>query len=232
MIKKEKKKDFGIDVEEMKRAGIYFGHRSSKCHPKMKPFVLGVKGSNHVHILDIEQTIEKLKEALEFIQKISESGKKILFVGTKLGVGNLIKETAQETDSYYVYNRWLGGTITNFKIIQKRLNHFKDLEKKKKSGELEKYTKKERLGFDKELADLERKFGGIKEMNKFPDALFVVDVRKENLAVKEAKAKDIPVVGIVDTDSDPSTVDYPIPANDDAISSVKYILDKVKEVIK
>ena len=220
-----------IDVEEMARCGVHLGHRSSKCHPKMKPFVLGVKGSDHVHIINLEITAQKLQEALKYIQELVKEGKTILFVGTRPGIQNLIKETAIECGFPYVEYRWLGGTITNFKVIKKRVDYLKELERKKEAGELEKYTKKGRLNFDREIQEMERKFGGIKNMEKLPDALFIVDLSKEKTALREARRKNIPIIAIVDTNTDPTLVDWPIPANDDAISSVKYILDKVKEVI-
>jgi len=226
-----KKKDFGIKVEEMNKAGVYFGHRISKCHPKMKPFVLGVKGSDHINIIDLEKTKEFFTKTLEVLGEMIKEGKTVLFVGTKLPVRKIVEETAKETKMPYVINRWLGGTITNFSIMKKRIEYFKDLEKKKKTGELEKYTKKERIEFDRELARLEQKFGGIKDMEKLPDVLFVMDMIKDELAIKEAKQKGIPVLAIADTEADPTKVDYFIPANDDAISSVSYILEKVKQVV-
>ncbi|MDI6591873.1 MAG: 30S ribosomal protein S2 [Patescibacteria group bacterium] len=227
-IKKEI--DFKIDVEEMARAGLHFGHRTSRVNPKMEPYLYGVR--NTIHIIDLEKTKEKLEEALKFIQELIAENKILLLVGTKIQVKDLIKEIAAECGLPYVNERWLGGTFTNFETIKKRIEYFKDLEKKKKEGELEKYTKKERAKIDKELRDLEIKFGGIKDLEKLPDAIFVSDMKKDHLAVKEARQKGIKVIGISDTNVDPTLADYPIPANDDAISSVKYILEKVKEVIK
>ncbi|MEA3453030.1 MAG: 30S ribosomal protein S2 [Patescibacteria group bacterium] len=229
--KTTKKGDFGISVDEMTKAGVYFGHRVSRCHPKMKPHILGVKGSDHINIIDLDKTKDLLIKALEFIQEFIKEDKVLLFVGAKLPSKKLIKETAIECGLPYVVQRWIGGTITNFKIIKERIDYFKDLEKKKESGELEKYTKKERLEFDRELERLEEKFGGIKQMTKNPDALFVVDMKKDYLAIREARRKGITVVAISDTNVDPTLIDYPIPANDDAISSVKYILEQVKKVI-
>ncbi len=226
-----KKKDFGIKIAEMNKAGVNFGHRISKSHPKMKPFVVGVKGSDHINMIDLEKTKEYFIEMLSFLEGFIKEGKTILFVGTKLPVRKLVEETAKECEMPYVINRWLGGTLTNFPIMKNRLDHFKELEEKKKTGELEKYTKKERLEFDRELDRLDLKFGGIKYINKLPDSLFVIDMRKNELAIKEAKAMGIPVLAIADTEVDPEKVDHFIPANDDAISSVKYILEKVKEVI-
>jgi len=226
-----KKSDFGIDIDEMTKAGVYFGHRVSKCHPKMKPYIIGVKGSDHINIIDMEETKKFLIKALEFIKGLVEDGKIILLVGTKVPTRKLVEEVARECDLFYVSQRWIGGTVTNFKIIRERIDYFKDLEKKKSEGELEKYTKKERLEIDRDLARLEKKFGGIKDLTKLPDAIFVLDMQQDALAIKEARKKNILVIAIADTNADPNLADYIIPANDDAISSVKYILEKVKEVI-
>jgi len=232
MKQKEKDKNqIEIDIEEMAKCGVHLGHRSSKCHPKMKPYVLGVKGSDHIHIINLEITAQKLKEALDFIQNLTKEDKIILFVGTRPGIQHLMKEVAVECGFPYVENRWIGGTLTNFKVIKQRINYLKELERKKEAGELEKYTKKERLKFDKEIQDLEKKLGGIKNLENLPDAIFIVDMAREKTAVREAKKKGIPLIAIVDTNVDPTLADFPIPANDDAISAVKYILDKVKEAI-
>lgn len=228
--KKMKEIDFKINVEEMAQAGLHFGHRTSKIHPKMRPYIYGVR--NTVHIVDLEKTKEKLIEALKFIQQLISEEKVLLLVGTKIQVKDLVKEMAEKCQLPYINERWLGGTFTNFGVIKKRIDYFKDLERKKAEGELEKYTKKERADFDQEIKKLETKFGGIKNLEKLPDAIFVLDMKKDFLAVKEAKAKGITVIGISDTNIDPTLADYPIPANDDAISSVRYILEKVKEVIE
>ena len=227
---KTKKVDFKLDTEEMAQAGVHFGHRTSRVHPKMQPYLYGVR--NTVHIIDLEKTKEKFEEALKFIQELISENKILLLVGTKIQVKDLVKEIAKDCSLPYVNERWLGGTFTNFEIIKKRIEYFKDLEKKKAAGELEKYTKKERAKIDQELRDLEIKFGGIKNLEKLPDAIFVLDMKKDEAAVKEARMKGVKVIGISDTNVDPTLADYPIPANDDAISSVKYILEKVKEVIK
>lgn len=218
-----------LNIEEMAQAGVQFGHRVSKLHPKMKPFVSGIK--NNVDIIDLEKTAKELDKALKFIEKLVAENKTILFVGTKIQVKNLVKQTAEECGMPHVTERWLGGTFTNFETIQKRVEYFKDLEKKKASGELEKYTKKERLNFDKELEGLKIKFGGIKNMQKLPETVIIFDLKKDETCVREAKKRGIKIVGLVDTNIDPDFADYPIPANDDAISSVKYILEKIKQVI-
>ena len=224
-----KKSDFNIDTEEMAKAGLHFGHRTSRSHPKMKPYLFGTR--NGVQVIDLEKTAEKLKEALSFIQQIISEDKILLFIGTKVQAKDLVKSTAKECGLPYVSERWLGGTFTNFETIKKRIDYFKETEKKKAEGELEKYTKKERLEMDKELKELETKVGGIKELTKLPDAIFVLDMMKDKLAIKEAKNRGVSIIALADTSADPTSVDYAIPANDDAVSSLKYILDKVKEVI-
>lgn len=218
-----------LDTDQMAEAGLHFGHRTSKIHPKMVPFLHGVR--NNVHIVDLEKTKEKLVQALKYIQDLVSEGKTLLLVGTKIQVQDLVKKTAGECQLPYVSERWLGGTFTNLGTILKRIEHYKDLENKIAEGELEKYTKKERGKFDKELKELERKFGGIKELNRLPEAVFICDMKKDRIAVKEAKMKGVKVIGICDTNVDPTLADYPIPANDDAISSVRYILERVKEAI-
>ncbi|MFH1841437.1 MAG: 30S ribosomal protein S2 [Candidatus Nealsonbacteria bacterium] len=229
MPEKTKKEAFNIDLEEMIGAGLHLGSRTSKTNPKMKPYIYGSK--NTIHIIDVEKTKEKLIEALDFIQSLIAENKMLLLVGTKVQIKKILKETAEACNLSYVSERWIGGTFTNFGTIQKRVEYYKDLEKKRKEGGLDKYTKKERAKFDKEIKDLEFKFEGLRNLSRIPDACFICDMIKDRLAVKEAKIKGVRVIGICDTNVDPSLTDYPIPANDDAISSVKYILDKVKEAI-
>jgi len=226
--KKEKDK-FKIDPEEMIRAGVHFGHRTSRINPKMQPYLVGVRST--IHIIDLEKTKEKLTEALEFIQQLMGEDKVMLLVGTKVQIKDLVKNTAEECELPYVNERWLGGTFTNLGAILKRVEYYKDLESKKAKGELEKYTKKERAKFDHELKGLKVKFEGIKNLKQLPSAIFVCDMIKDRLAIKEARDKGIKVIGICDTNVDPTLADWPIPASDDAISSVKYILDKIKEAI-
>ncbi|MEK7562510.1 MAG: 30S ribosomal protein S2, partial [Patescibacteria group bacterium] len=179
--------DIKLNVEEMAQAGMNFGHRVSKLHPKMKPYVSSIK--NNVNIIDLEKTAKDFEKALKFISKLIAENKTLLFVGTKIQVRNLVKTTAEECNLPYVTERWLGGTITNFETIQKRVEYFKDLEKKKVTGELEKYTKKERLMFDKELESLRVKFEGIKNMPKLPDAVFIFDIKKDEACAREARIK-------------------------------------------
>lgn len=218
------------DLEEMLKAGVHFGHRISKWNPKMKPYIFTSR--NNVHIIDLEKTQEKLKKALEFMHQIKEKKGTILFVGTKTAAKELIHQTAEECKMPYVDERWLGGTLTNFKVISERLEYFRDLDEKREKGELKKYTKREQHQFNLELEKLAKQFGGIKQLMKLPEALFVVDLVKEKAAVKEAAMKKIPVVGFCDSNADPNKISYPIPANDDAITSLKLILESVAKVLK
>src|SRR3989338_2687467 len=202
-----------LNVEEMQTAGLHFGHRVSRLHPKMKPYVSGIK--NNVHIIDLDRTQKDLEKALHFISKLVSEGKTLLFVGTKIQMKQLVKSNAELSAMPYVIERWLGGTFTNFETILKRVQYYKELENKKATGELEKYTKKERSLFDKELEILRKKFEGIKNMAKLPDAVLILDVKKDITCAKEARRKGIKIIGVVDTNVDPSLADYPIPANDD-----------------
>ncbi len=230
IIDSKKKYKYGIKPKEMMAAGVHLGHRTSKLHPKMESFILGIR--NTVHVFDLEKTAEYLEKALSFIEEMSKKGGTLLLIGTKVPLRSLVTQIAKDCGLPYVTERWLGGTFTNFEVISKRAEYFKEMEEKKEKGELEKYTKKERMKIEKELEDLRKKFEGIKDMKKIPEAVFICDIIKDKLALKEAKKKGVKVVAICDTNADPSLVDYPIPANDDAISAVKYILEKVKEVIK
>lgn len=195
----------------------------------MKQYISGVR--NTVHMIDLEKSKEKLHKALDVLKEWRAEGKIILFVGTKIQMRPMILDIAKALDSPYVINRWIGGTLTNFDGISKRLEFFLDLEKQKKSGELDKYTKKERLEIDKQLERLEMKFGGIKDLKKLPDVMFIIDADENEIAIREAKAVGMPIVAIADTNIDPESVDYAIPANDDAVSSVGYILEKVKSTL-
>ena len=229
VMPEKQKGGVNIDPQEMLAAGLHFGHRVSVSHPKMKPFLFGVR--NAVQIIDLEKAAEKLKEALVFIQASIKDGKTILLVGTKIQIKGMLEETAKECGLPWVSERWLGGTLTNFETIKKRVDYLKNLEIQKASGGLEKYTKKERMKIEKEMQDLEKRLGGIKDLAKLPDIVFVCDLKKDSLAVREAHQRNIKVVGIVDTNIDPTLADYPILANDDAATSVRYVLGKVKEAI-
>jgi small subunit ribosomal protein S2 len=227
-IKVDTKANYNISIDEMIGAGLGFGHQKSKLHPKMKPFV--VKPKDKVYLIDLEQTAEKLEKVLDFVAKLRMEGKKILFVGTKVSVRDLIKKIAEETKSSYVNGRWIGGTFTNFKEIRKRIGYYKDLEAKTKEIDFaKKYVKKERLQMAKELERLTLKFFGIREMEELPGAIFISDIERDIIAIREARQAGVKIIAIADTNVDPTLVDYPIPANDDAVSSVAYILDKIKE---
>ena len=215
-------------VQEMMAAGLHFGHRTSKTHPKMKPFIAGVR--NTVHIIDLEKTKEKLQEVVEYVKKLKEEDKILLLVGTKVQQRSLIKETAKACGLPFVTERWIGGTFTNFNTIAKRIERLKELEQQQASGEWdEKYTKKEQLDFKEEIRILESTFGGIKELTRVPDAIFVCDLKDNASAVREAKKMGVPVIAISDTNTNPEEADYFIPANNDAVSSLKYILGKIHE---
>lgn len=220
---------FSVNIDEMAEAGLYFGHRVSMINPKMKPYTQGCR--NNVHIINLDATKEKFIEALKFVKETVSGGGNILFVGTKIQIKGIVEETAKECGFPYVNQRWLGGTFTNFEVIKKRIDYFNAFEKGKKEGDWEKYTKKERVKMQRELENLRIKFGGLKNLERLPDAVFICDMNKDEIVAREAKEKEIKVIGISDTNVDPRLADYPIPANDDAVSSVKYILDKVKEVI-
>jgi len=217
-------------IEEMLKAGMHFGHQTSKWHPKMEPFIFSQRKGTH--IIDLVKTRKKLKEALDFINQSVKEGKVILFVGTKTQVKKPLKRLAQETGMPYVSERWLGGTITNFFIIKTSIKKYKDLLQKRESGELAKYTKKERLEFDREIARLETNVGGLVNLTKIPDALFIWDVKKEKTALAEANKKNIPIIAICDTNVNPTRVKYIIPANDDATKTIKLVLRLVKETIE
>ncbi|OGZ65913.1 MAG: 30S ribosomal protein S2 [Candidatus Staskawiczbacteria bacterium RIFCSPHIGHO2_02_FULL_34_10] len=226
----EENKSSILNIDQMQTAGLHFGHNVSRLHPKMKPFVSGIK--NNVHMIDLEKTVKEFETTLKFISKTISEGKTILFVGTKIQIKSFVKSTAEDCQMPYVTERWLGGSFTNFETISKRVQYFKDLESKKVSGGLEKYTKKERLDFDKEIESLKNKFEGIKNMKKLPDAVLILDIKKDITCAHEAKRKGIKIIGVVDTNVDPTICDYIIPANDDAISSIKYILETVQETIQ
>lgn len=218
-----------LSVDEMTKAGLQFGHKKSNIHPKMKPYLYGVR--NTVFIIDLNKTVDRFDAALEAIRKIVAENKTMIFVGTKVQFKKMVRETAEACGFPFATERWLGGTFTNFGIIKKRLDYFKDQEKKRAEGAFEKYTKKEQANINKELKDLERKFGGIRNLDKMPAAIFVVDMDKDKLAVKEARENGVAVIGIADVNINPDLADYPIIANDDSISSVGYILGKIKEVV-
>ncbi len=211
-----------ISLKELLEAGAHFGHQTRRWNPKMKPYIYGARGG--IHIIDLTKTAPLLKEAADFAQEAASRGGKVLFVGTKRQAAPVINEEAEAAGMPYVTTRWLGGMLTNFRTIRLQINRLKKLESGLASGEFEgKYNKKEILDFTNETAALDRVFGGIKHLDGLPAAVFVVDVLKEDLAVAEARKLSIPVIGIADTNTNPDLLDYAIPANDDAIKTVKVI---------
>lgn len=230
MTETKTKDSFGLNIEEMTKVGLQFGRKTSKCHSKMRPYLAGSK--NTISIIDLEKSKDCLAKALDFIKTSKVQGKTILIIGTKPHLKDIVREAALEMKLPFVVERWLGGAFTNFAVILKRMEYFKDLQKKKAEGGLEKYTKKEQAEFSKELQRLEIKFGGMKDLIALPDIILVLSPGEDSLAIKEAKEKNIKIVGLLNTDCNPLSIDYPIPANNDAVSSVKYILEKIKEAIK
>ncbi|MFZ3054671.1 MAG: 30S ribosomal protein S2 [Minisyncoccales bacterium] len=228
--KTEKKIGYNISIDDMIVAGLGYGHDKSKLNPKMKEYI--AKQKDRVYLIDLDKTAEKLTEALDYLKLLKSEGKTIAFVGTKIAVKDLVKEIALKCNAPYVTERWIGGVFTNFKEIRKRINYFKELEAKTKEMDFEKkYVKKERLVMAKELERLAHKFNGVKEMEQLPAAVFIVDVEKDDLALKEARQCGIKVIAIADTNIDPTLIDYPIPGNDDAYTSVEYVLYKIEEVL-
>jgi len=219
-----------LDLEEMTKAGLQFGHKKSRIHPRMKPYLFGVR--NTIYIIDLEKTVDAFQAALRYVTQIARENKTMILVGTKTQFKALVRAAAEEMSVPYVSERWLGGTFTNFKVIKKRIDYFKELERKKAVGEFDKYTKKEQAEIQKEIHDLDKKLGGIKNIEGMPEAIFVVDMIKDRLAVKEARKNGVKVIGITDVNVDPGTADYPIIANDDAVSSIGYILNAVKGAYK
>jgi small subunit ribosomal protein S2 len=219
-----------ITLEQLLEAGCHFGHQVRRWNPSMAKYIYGDK--NGVHIFDLVKTKEGLDSALDFLASLAKEDKKVLLLGTKRQAADEIKKIAAETGMPYLSVRWPGGMFTNFAQLQKSVHRMVELKDKREKGELKKYTKREQLLLDREIAKLEKTFSGIASMEKLPDALFVVDTHKEEVAVREARAAKIPVIGIVDTNANPDLVDYIIPANDDADKSLSLILEAVGSALK
>jgi len=218
-----------VTMKELLEAGAHFGHRKSAWNPKMQPFIY--QRRNHMHIIDLTKTVKLLEEAYNFVKELVSKGKTILFVGTKPQAKKCIQEEADRCGCPYINNRWLGGFLTNFSTIKQRIERMSQLEREEKEGLWEKLSKKEETRLRKELEKLRRNLGGVRNMDSLPDALYITDVRIENTAVKEAIKLGIPVVALVDSNVDPEVVDYPIPANDDAIKSIKLITSKIADAV-
>lgn len=221
---------FSLNIEDMFGAGLCVGHVKSKWNPKMSPYIFAIR--NGIRIIDLEKAIMKFEEALDFIKKSIDEGKKILFVGTRMQDKEIVKNLAEKMKMPFINNRWVGGLFTNFKIIGKRLHYYRDLEKKRSAGELDKYTKKERMMFDKELNDLEKFMGGIKLVEEVPGIIFIFDTVKDHYALKEARKAGVPIVAINNTDSDPTLCDFPIPAGNNSLIALNYIAEKIGSIMK
>lgn len=229
-VKSKTPKNIDSQLEEMIKAGVQFGYSRSKRHPKIKNYLFGIK--NNVEIFNLEKIKQKKEEAKEFLRNLGKENKKFILAGTKRELRQIIKKIAGEAGMPYVNERWIGGILTNFKNIKNRIDYLADLINKKETGELGKYTKKEQLLKEREISKLQSYFGGLGKIENLPSALLVVDSEKEKNAVLEARKMSIPVVAIINTDCNPEEVDYPIPANDNSISSVEYILQELAKAYK
>lgn len=218
-----------ISMKQLLEAGVHFGHQTRRWNPKMAEYIYTER--NGIYIIDLQKTVKKVEEAYYFIREIAMSGQDILFVGTKKQAQDAIKEEAERSGMYYVNQRWLGGMLTNFKTIKKRIDRLAQIKKMEEDGTFNVLPKKEVIKLKGEQERLEKYLGGIKNMKRMPGAIFIVDPRKEHIAIAEAKKLDIPVVAIVDTNCDPDEVDYVIPGNDDAIRAVKLIAAKLADGI-
>ena len=218
-----------ISMKQLLEAGVHFGHQTRRWNPKMKEYIFTER--NGIYIIDLQKTVKKIDEAYYFIRDLAMEGGTVLFVGTKKQAQESIEQEAKRCEMFYVNQRWLGGMLTNFKTIQSRINKLRKIEKMEADGDFDLLPKKEVIQLKAEQEKLEKNLGGIKEMKKLPSAMFVVDPRKEHIAILEAKALGIPVVAIVDTNCDPDGADYPIPGNDDAIRAVKLIDSKIADAV-
>ena len=218
-----------VSMKQLLEAGVHFGHQTRRWNPKMAKYIFTER--NGIYIIDLQKTVKKLDEAYMFVRELSANGENVLFVGTKKQAGDSIKEEAERAGAYYVNARWLGGMLTNFKTIRRRIDRLAQLRKMEEDGTFDRLPKKEVVKLELEIEKLEKFLGGIKEMNKLPGALFIVDPRKERIAVAEAHKLGIPIVAIVDTNCDPDEIDYVIPGNDDAIRAVRLIASAMADAI-
>ncbi|MBU8906985.1 30S ribosomal protein S2 [Desertibacillus haloalkaliphilus] len=218
-----------ISMKQLLEAGVHFGHQTRRWNPKMDRYIFTER--NGIYIIDLQKTVKKVEEAYNFVRDLAADGGKVLFVGTKKQAQDSVRDEAQRCGMFYINQRWLGGTLTNFETIQKRIARLKDLEKMQEDGTFDVLPKKEVILLKKEMDRLEKFLGGIKEMDGIPDALFIIDPRKERIAIAEAHKLNIPIVAIVDTNCDPDEIDYVIPGNDDAIRAVKLLTGKMADAI-
>ncbi|MBX5458899.1 MAG: 30S ribosomal protein S2 [Thermogemmatispora sp.] len=216
-------------MKQLLEAGVHFGHQTRRWNPKMKPFIFMER--NGIHIIDLQQTVARLNEAYKFVKELAASGETLLFVGTKKQAQEAVAEEAKRCGMFYVNQRWLGGMLTNFQTIQGRIRYLRELEARRDRGEFERLPKKEAQRLQDDLVRLERILGGIKEMRRLPGAVFIIDTRKEHTAVLEARRLEIPIVALADTNCDPDEIDYPIPANDDAIRAVRLLCSKIADAV-
>jgi len=224
------KQNENLSMMNMLKMGVHFGHKKAKKHPKMDEYIFTMR--NGINIFDLSKTISHLNEATRYVKEIISNNGVILFVGTKRQAKNVVQEAAEKCGMPYVTERWLGGTFTNFEKIVTSIKRLETMVEQKESGELEKkYNKKERLEIDREIIRLEKKFGGIKNMKKLPEAIFLVDIKEDQTAVIEASSKNIPIIAVVDTNTDPSKISYPIPANDDAVGSIRIMANTISDAI-
>src|SRR2546425_6175094 len=218
-----------VSMKQLLEAGVHFGHQTRRWNPKMQPFIF--MDRNGIHIIDLQQTVARLNDAYKFVQQLVADGGTLLFVGTKKQAQEAVAEEAKRCGMYYVNQRWLGGMLTNFQTIQSRIRYLRDLEARSERGDFERLPKKEVQRLQDDMARLERTLGGIKDMRRLPNALFIVDTRKERTAVLEARRLEIPIIALADTNSDPDEMDYPIPANDDAIRAVRLLSSKIADAV-
>jgi small subunit ribosomal protein S2 len=219
-----------ISMKQLLEAGVHFGHQTSRWNPKMKPYIFGAR--NGIHIIDLQQTVSMFKDVENAVRNLAESGGNILFVGTKKQAHEAIKEEAERCGMFYVHNRWLGGTLTNFSTIRQSIERLRKLEEMENDPKIvEALTKKEMLGLTREKEKLEQSLGGIKGMRKLPDAIFVVDPKQEEIAVKEARKLRVPVIAVIDTNCDPDMVDYKVPGNDDAIRAIRLFCAAIADAV-
>ena len=216
-----------INMKELLEAGVHFGHQTRRWNPKMKPYIFGAR--NGIHIIDLQKTVRLFRTTYEFVVRTVSEGYPVLFVGTKKQGHDSIVEESERCGMFFIVNRWLGGTLTNFQTIKKSIKRLKDIERMKEDGSIARYTKKEILKMEKELFKLERNLGGIKNMDELPGAIFVVDPRREKIAVKEGRKLGIPVIAIADSNCDPDEIDFILPGNDDAIRAIRLFCSKIAD---
>ncbi len=217
-------------LKDLLEAGSHFGHQSKRWHPKMKSFIFTEREG--IHVIDLEQTLVRLEKAADFLRDVASKGGKIVFVSTKEQAYEIVEAEAIRAGALFVTKRWIGGTLTNFETLKGNLKKLDTLEKRKESGELNKYTKKEKLLIDREIAKIKSFVGGLRDLEKLPDAVFILDTKREDNAVLESRKVGVPVVGVVDTNCDPTLVNYPIPANDDATKSIKLIVKTIADAVE